>query len=169
MVFAVARSVRLEPKLPDGVVGFELLRTPPAFYAETDVVALKETGKAYKSPDEADGPVPVAVAVTAKTDFQVGDTGQTRDARIVVVGDSDFASNAQLTVVPGNLNFIFNAIAWLSEIEDLIAIRSTGKQDAPVLLTAADRRVVVYAAVLGTLQAVIVVGFIVYLKRRRYQ
>ncbi len=169
MVFAVARSVRLEPKLPDGVVGSELLRTPPSFYAETDVVALKETGKAYKSPDEADGPVPVAVAVTTKTDFQVGDTGQTRDARIVVVGDSDFASNAQLTVVPGNLNFILNAMAWLSENEELIAIRSTGKQDAPVLLTAADRRVVVYAAVLGTLQAVIVVGFIVYLKRRRYQ
>ena len=113
--------------------------------------------------------MPLAVAVTAKTDELVGDTGMTRDTRIVVVGDSDFASNAQLTVVPGNLNFVLNVFAWLSENEELIAIRPSGKQDTPVILSEGDRRAIVYVTVLGTSQAVVLAGFIAYLLRRKHR
>ena len=169
MLMSAARTVRLGKGLPDRVVGAELLRTTPDFFAETDLATLGASGKAVQNDGEEGGPLPMAVAVTAKTNFQVGDSGQTRDARIVVVGDSDFVSNGQLTVIPGNLNFILNALAWLTESEELIAIRSTGKEDPPIILSDFDERVLVYISVLGTVQAVVAAGLIVFLWRRKYQ
>ena len=169
LLFSAACTVRLADKMPEKVVGTQLLRTTPDFYAETDLATLMSQGKASKSPEEKSGPLSMAVAVTAQTDFAVGDSGQTRDARLVVVGDSDFASNGQIAAIPGNLNFILNSMAWLSESEDLIAIRATGKQDPPVMLSDLDRRACVWVAVLGTLQTVVLAGLLVYLTRRRYQ
>lgn len=169
MLFQAARTVSLAEKMPSGVVGSVLIRTTPDFYAETDLSTLMTTGRAGKSPDERTGPLPVAVAVTAKTEFLTGDTGQTRDARIVVVGDSDFVANEQITVIPGSLNFILDAMAWLCETEELIAIRPTAKEDAPVMLSDFDRRALVYVSVLGTLQAVVAAGLIAYAFRRKYQ
>jgi len=128
------------------------------------------TGTAFKGDDETAGPLPMAVAVAARTDLVVDDTtGRTRDARIVVAGDSDFASNGLLSVVPGNLNFTLNAMAWLSENEELMAIRAAGKQDPPIQLSGFDERAVVYVAVLGTVQAVVAAGCLAYWRRRRHQ
>jgi len=169
LIFSAARTVGLAQPLPDKAAGTELLRTTPDFYAETDLALLLSEGKAVKSPEERSGPLPMGVAVTAKTDFLVGDSGQTRDARIVVFGDSEFISNSQLTVIPGNLNLILNALAWLSESEELIAIRPSGKEDPPVLLTEPDRQAIVWISVLGAVQAVVVAGLAVYLWRRKYQ
>lgn len=169
MLFSVARSVRLAEKMPDQVTGTELLRTIPDSYLETDVAGLMTSGKAGYNPGEQEGPLPLAVAVTAKTSYQAGDSGKTRDARIVVVGDSEFASNAQLPVIPGNFNFMLNTMAWLSESEELIAIRSSGKEEAPILLSAGDQKIIVYVAVLGTIQLVIAAGLTACIVRRKYQ
>jgi ABC-type uncharacterized transport system involved in gliding motility auxiliary subunit len=169
MLFSVARSVKLAEKMPEQVVGTVLLRTTPETYLETDVAGLMSSGKAGFNPGEQQGPLPLAVAVTAKTSYQVGDSGKTRDARIVVVGDSEFASNAQLPVIPGNFNFLLNTMAWLSESEELIAIRSSGKEQAPILLSAGDQKVVVYVAVLGTVQLVIAAGLAAFVVRRKHQ
>lgn len=109
------------------------------------------------------------MAVTAKTDTLIGDSGQTRDARVVVVGDSDFASNGQVAAIPGNLNFLLNVMAWLTENEELIAIRPSGKQDPPVILSDSDQRAIVWVAVLGAVQTVIAAGFVVHLLRRKHQ
>jgi len=165
MLFSLTRSVSLADPMPDGVVGSVLLRTTPDFYAETDVATLTQTNKGAKGPDEMAGPVPLAVAVTAQTD----DTGQTRDARIVVVGDSDFMSNAQIGVIPGNFNFIMNIMAWLSENEELIAIRPTGEENPPVILSSLDERLIVWVAVLGTVQAVVAAGILMFVLRRSYR
>jgi hypothetical protein len=169
LVFSAVRSISLAQNLPAQVAGDELLRTTPDFFGETDLALLASQGKASKALDEKEGPLSVAVAVTAKTDVQVDASGQTRDARIVVVGDSDFASNGQVTAIPGNLNFILNIMAWLTENEELIAIRATGKDDAPVILSDFDQRLVVWVAVLGAVQIVLVAGFVMHLLRRKYQ
>ncbi|HOZ44978.1 MAG TPA: GldG family protein [Candidatus Hydrogenedentes bacterium] len=169
MVLNVCRSVTLAETRPPSVAGTSLLRTTPEFWAETDVPLLFKAGKAYKQPDEVEGALPVAVAVAAKTDAPIGDGGQTRDARIVVVGDSDFATNGQFTVVPGHLNFFLNAMAWLTESEELIAIRPSGKEDPPVLLTEGQQRAIVWISVLGTLQVIAAVGLIAHGLRRKYR
>lgn len=168
-MFQAACTVRLADSAPKGVAGAQLLRTTPDFFAETDLALLMSQGKAIKSPDEQAGPLSMGVAVVAKTDAVIGDSGQTRDARIVVFGDSDFASNGQIAAMPGNLNLILNAMAWLTENEDLIAIRPSSKQDQPVLLSDADQRAIVWIAVLGTLQVVVAAGLAAFVLRRKHQ
>ncbi len=165
MLLQVNRTVRLAEELPAGVVGTELLRTTPDFWAESDVAKLAEAGEAKKDEGEEEGPLSLAAAVVARSE---GVEPARREARIVVVGNSSFASNGGLQV-PGHLNFVLNAIAWLCENEDLIAIRPSGKVDLPVFLSPVEQRAVAWVSILFTVQGVAIVGVGVYLWRRKRQ
>jgi ABC-type uncharacterized transport system involved in gliding motility auxiliary subunit len=53
-----------------------------------------------------------------------------KDARLVVVGDADFASNLlEFTEATYNLGFLTNAAEWLSNSEDLLAIKTRLARD----------------------------------------
>ena len=167
MLLKAVRSVGLAEKLPEGVAGAELLRSTPDFWAETDTEKLMTTGKARLNEGERKGPIPVAVAVTQKVPVIGSPKGRT-DARVVVVGNSGFSSNMQV-VVAGNLNFVLNVFAWMNESEDLIAIRPTGREAAPLVLTDAQRRAAAWVGVMLMVQIVAAVGAVVFLLRRKYQ
>lgn len=169
MLFRLARTVRCAGKPPSGVLGTELLRTTPDFWPETDLVLLFRAGKVQRRTDEALGSYGVAVAVTARVEGAAGQEAPVRDARLIVVGNADFTSNGQFGAIPGHLNFFLNAIAWLSEREDLIAIRPSGKEDPPIILSDMEQRTIVWISVLGVLQAVVAAGVAVHLYRRKYQ
>jgi ABC-type uncharacterized transport system involved in gliding motility auxiliary subunit len=49
---------------------------------------------------------------------------KSKEARIVVVGDSDFVTNQFIRMNPENLLFLQNMVDWLTLGEDLISIRS---------------------------------------------
>ena len=129
-----ARSVELAGKLPKNVAGTVILRTLPYTYVETNLRALAQTGQIARDPDERTGSIGVGVAVTLHTDVAIGDSGQTRDARAVVIGDSDFVTPEQVKN-GGNLNLLLNSVAWLTEREELIAIRARGEENQPIKLT----------------------------------
>ncbi len=170
MALIVARTVSLGESLPEGVAGTTLLRSLPDTWAETDFRMLASDRKsgAGPDPDERKGPLSVAVAVTKKTEMAVGDSGQTRDARVVVVGDADIATNEQIQT-PGHYNFLLNAVAWLTESEELIAdIRPTGDQDPPIMLAEGEEQLIAWTSILGTVQFVVAVGLVVFAWRRRY-
>jgi len=168
MVLQAARTVSPCENGPDGVFSFALLRTNPDFWAESDVASLRERGAAQPDPHERSGALPLAVTAVANTDLPMGDEGRMHQARLVVVGDSDFASNAQVTF-PGHINFVMNVFAWLSESEELIAIRPTSKVAPPLYLSPGERRAVAWLSTLFTTQLVLVAGLGVYFWRRRVQ
>jgi hypothetical protein len=167
MLLHSARTVRLAPKLPQGLSGVELLRTTPDFWAERDVETLSASGKARASAEEPREPQPLAVAVSAAAGAPI--EGRPKDARVVVVGDADFVSNAQLTPVAGHLNFILNTFAWMSESEELIAIRPSGKTDPAIVLRPGERRAIIWISSLFTVQAVVIAGIAALWLRRRHQ
>ena len=167
VLLKAVRSVGLSETLPEGVSGVELMRSTPDFWAETDTEKLLTTGKARLNEGERKGPIPVAVAVTQKVPVMGSPKGRT-DTRVVVVGDSDFTANTQV-VVPGNLNFVLNVFAWMNESEDLIAIRPTGREAVPLVLTDTQRRTAAWVGVMLVLQLVAAVGAVVFLLRRKYQ
>jgi ABC-type uncharacterized transport system involved in gliding motility auxiliary subunit len=75
---------------------------------------------------------------------------------VVAIGDSDFAENAYLGI-EGNRDLFMNTINWLSQNENLIAIRPREASDRRITLTANASTlmfwltiVVIPAAVLGT-------------------
>jgi len=166
MLLSAARSVTLAEALPDSVTGSVLLRSLPSTWAETDLQLLLKDQKCRVDPGER-GPVDLAVAVVARTDGG-GATVQTREARIVVVGSTSLSINSRIDI-QANLNFLLNTMAWLTESEELIAVRARGYQDEPIVLSQWQDRVVKWVSSVGVLQIVLAAGAAVYVWRRRYQ
>lgn len=168
MLLAAASTVAPAAKKPAGVTVLPLLRTPPPYWAETDV--RNESMQQFDpkpDPRETRGPLSLAVAATVRTDVEIGDTGQMREGRIVVVGHERFASNAELASGPGgHLNFLLNAMAWLTENESIIALRPRGAANPPLVLDAGQQRLVTWVTMLLTLQGSLLAGGVIWIVRR---
>lgn len=168
MQFQAARSVTLTPKLPDRVTALVIARTLPYCWAETNLAALAQGAAPTMDPRELSGSIGVAATATLQTDVPIGDSGQMKTSRAVVIGDTDFIKGESL-ILGGHLNFIMNTFAWLTEREQLIAIRPTGKENQPIKLTVADETAVAWIAGMGVVQAVLLVSLVVFMLRRRYR
>ena len=59
-------------------------------------------------------------------------------ARLVVFGDSDFASNTYLSTL-GNRDLFANAVNWLAEDESLISIRAKPPSDRGLYMTTSEQ------------------------------
>jgi len=168
MVWPFVRTVLLNDPLPDRVTGTVLLRTTPDTWGETNITG-NQNGQPLK-PDahEIKGPNPVAVAVTRHSDTPTMEGERSRDARIIVIGNADMAVNENIKLM-SNADFILNSMAWLTETEDLIAIRPSGQENQPMILTQTEQRGVAWLASLGAVQVIALIGFGAYLVRRRHQ
>ncbi|MFP4171619.1 MAG: GldG family protein [Candidatus Hydrogenedentota bacterium] len=169
MIFVLARPAYPTQHRPDRVTRSELIRTPPSFWGEKNVSRVLETGQARMDSDDLEGPVPLAMAATRQTDIEIGDTGQTRDARAVVIGSTEFASNTMLRQITSHQNFILNTMAWLTESEELIAMRPASSRAEAIILTSGQEQFIAWLATLGLLQICVAAGAATYLVRRKYQ
>lgn len=174
MILIRTRSVLLTEDPPEGWSGQVILRTTPDAWAETDLKALLAASTSGESPgvrpdpDELQGTIPVAAAVTLKTQTPIGDGSRTRDARAVVIGDTDLAANGEQGIDLGaHSNFLLNTVAWLTENDDLIAIRATGHEDPPIILSEAEKRAIAWITALGPVQLVALTGVLVLWRRRK--
>lgn len=104
------------------------------------------------------GPIPLAAAVTRQT--QSG-----RQARMVVIGSSNFISNAFFDKA-ANGDLFLNAINWLADEEQLIALRARPREDHRVTLSDQQMRGVFWLSVVILPATSIVLGAIVYWRRR---
>jgi len=167
MMLIAACSVSLADAPPANVTGTTLLRTLPYCYAETNLVSLLQGTPPTRDPQEKTGSISLAASAVYQTEVPVGDSGQMKGARIVVVGDTEYI-NQDTIRLGGNLNFFMNAVAWLTEREQLIAIRPAGRENPPIKLSHADETVIWWVAGLGVVQGVLVCALVVFMVRRRY-
>jgi len=89
-----------------------------------------------------------------------------RPGRLVVFGDSDFASNAQLASV-GNPTLLLNAMNWLVERENLLAIPAKKADQIQLNLTRRDLGTIYLIVLVALPLASLSAGVAVYLRRRR--
>lgn len=181
--FPLARSIRLAKDVPQHVQNTELAETGPNSWAETDLVMLKKGKASFDSQKDTMGPIPVAMVSTIQhetedvKDVQTEKTPEDkaeesddqkdipRPARIVVFGDSDFAGNAYVNL-SGNRDLFMNAVSWLAEEEDLIAIRPKERASQPVILSYTQTRVIFWASVVLLPGGVLIIGVVVLRQRR---
>ncbi len=90
-----------------------------------------------------------------------------KKARLVVVGDSDFATN-QLFKQPSlfNADFFLNSIAWLAEQSKLVSIRPKDRDIRYINLTKNQKVLVFIIAIILVPLAVLSTGIVVWWKRR---
>lgn len=155
VLVSVARSVgRTEAA---GFTVTELARTSDQGWGETNLSALAEVER-----DDRDlsGPVSLGVAVEAEK-------GQGRKARLVVFGDSDFATNQLIQGNPPNGILLANALNWLVEREALLAIPPRKTEQVRLNLTK-EQGWTVYAIALLLLPGLAALaGIVVWSRRRR--
>ncbi len=141
--YPFARSLTAVPGGVNGHTAQGFVETSPRSWAESDIKGLLTSGKvSFKAADgDKQGPITVAAAVSAASGAAA--PGAAADApkpetRVVVYGDSDFAANSGLGI-QGNRDLFMNTVGWLSQQENLIAIRPKDADDRRVTMTAAQQ------------------------------
>jgi ABC-type uncharacterized transport system involved in gliding motility auxiliary subunit len=164
--FPLARSVGPMNDPPEGVEVQALASTGGGSWAETDLASLDKGEVAFDEGKDVGGPVPVAAVATIGAKTKEGASASS--ARLVVFGDSDFASNTHLNL-SGNATLVLNTVSWLAEEEDLIAIRPRSGGSKPLLMTPMQGRLLFWLSVVAVPLAVVLLGGGVMWRRRAYR
>jgi ABC-type uncharacterized transport system involved in gliding motility auxiliary subunit len=190
VIFALARSVGAGTVPADAEVR-TLLQTTADGWAESDLdnLAAVEQGEG-----DAGGPVTVAVALAARDPGGDGDGDDDEEVggfdspplegeepageasadaavaapagRLVVFGDSDFATNAQLANA-GNPTLVANAFNWLLERERLLGIGPKKPEQVRLTLAPGQLAAITWGTLLGMPLLAVAAGVAVWFRRRR--
>jgi ABC-type uncharacterized transport system involved in gliding motility auxiliary subunit len=139
--FPLTRSMARVGSLP-GSVASPLVMSSPRSWSETNLDAIrqkKQEAVAYTSGADRPGPLWLSMAVEGPVTVaeKAGAERRGPRARIVVFGDSDFASN-QFVDVAGNGDLFMNTISWLVRERDKITIRPKTARYRPLELAPGD-------------------------------
>ena len=163
VLFHVARSVRSA----DGADFTEIVSTAETSWAERDLERFYASSEAeFNEGMDLRGPVPLAVA-GSPTLSSNGD-GETDgvDARLVVFGDTDFATN-ELVEAYRNRDLFVNSVNWLMGDVEAISIRPTISRASRFALSAEEFMRIRTLALFALPQAIAILGVFVWWTRRR--
>jgi ABC-type uncharacterized transport system involved in gliding motility auxiliary subunit len=149
-----------------------VVETSPQSWGESDLKSLFEGKEVSLDESKGDkpGPVVLAAAVSAsKPDStppgQPPSSEPKPETRVVVFGDSDFASNGVLGI-QGNRDLFMNTIGWLTQQENLISIRPKEASDRRLTLTATQQNNITWLSLLILPGAVFATGIYSWMRRR---
>jgi ABC-type uncharacterized transport system involved in gliding motility auxiliary subunit len=158
-IFPLLRAVR--PIKIDGTNTTEFLLTGANSWGETNLNALKKGESQFDDKIDIKGPVSVAVIATREisskepekntnTDIKKDSptTKNIKEARLTVIGDSDFASNKYFNF-SGNGDLFLNVTSYLVEEENLISIRPKERENKPLSLTSDQGMLILMLGVLA--------------------
>jgi ABC-type uncharacterized transport system involved in gliding motility auxiliary subunit len=169
-IYPLTRSVTPVSPAPEGKTVQTFVQTSTRAWAETDLKGLETQSEPKPEPERGDknGPVSIAVAITtpAPPEDAKPDDKTPPQTRVVVIGDSDFASDAFFGSL-GNPDLFLNAINWLTAQENLIAIRPKEAGNSRLTITPDQVTIVEWVAILGVPALVFLVGIFTWAHRRR--
>src|SRR5439155_1030631 len=147
VVLPSARTVEVAAEAP-GVEAESIARTAPSAWAMADPARARRG----EEPSQAHHDTPGSASVVVMAEIgNPGDGAGRRRGRMVVVGDSDFASDAYLDLL-GNRDLALNAAAWAAGEESLAGTRTKKVPEvirplSPLVLTAGQARAIFLAGV----------------------
>jgi ABC-type uncharacterized transport system involved in gliding motility auxiliary subunit len=156
VLVTLARSV--EKGTAPGMTVTEVLRTSSEGWGET---GLDNLTKVERDPRDQAGPV--SLGVVAESPAAAGK----RPARLVAIGDSDFATNQLLEANVGNTVLLLNALNWLVEREALLGIPPKKTEQVHLSLTASEMRMIWISSIVILPLLSAICGTIVFFRRRR--
>ncbi|MGH9373127.1 MAG: GldG family protein [Vicinamibacterales bacterium] len=172
--YRLARAVTPATGSTSGKFAQTLVETSAASWAEADIKTLSTSGQVSRDLDKGDkaGPVSLAAAVSSPaTDTPPPAEGAKPEdtpkpeTRIVVFGDSDFASNSGLGI-QGNRDLFMNSVNWLAQQENLISIRPRDPEDRRVTLTATQQSWIFRTTIFIIPGLILLAGVLAWTRRR---
>lgn len=142
--------------------------------AWTEMPPLEGTIRFDQDSDERMGPLDIGYAFTRTPgdDSIDGDTAENdpdsehREQRVVVIGDSDFLSNAYLGN-GGNINLGLNLFNWLNQDDQFISISARTASDTSLELSTASQAVIGLGFLLVLPALLVLTGVTVWWRRRQ--
>ncbi|HZP34690.1 MAG TPA: Gldg family protein [Candidatus Acidoferrales bacterium] len=156
--FNLARTVSIKDKSKSDPEATELLKTSPRSFT---VPNLKTKEVRYDPAKDQAGPLSLGVAAERKS----GSGAASKDSRLVVIGNSAFATN-QWAGLQRNGDLFVNTINWLAQDEDLISVRPKNPTNRRVILTETQQRELVLASLFFLPGLVLISGAVIWFKRR---
>ncbi|NDG27639.1 MAG: hypothetical protein EB120_10765, partial [Proteobacteria bacterium] len=167
-LFPISTPIEKSKQIPEGETVTSLFSSS-AKSLETDLQGDKV--KVNQTTDRK-GPLSLALAIsgqvkspeTSKENAKNSDE-KTREFRLVVVGDADFASN-QARGFGLNADLFQNMLSWLAQEEDLIAIRPRNAAESHFEITEQRSRIINLASIVIAPLVMFVAGIVVWVNRR---
>jgi ABC-type uncharacterized transport system involved in gliding motility auxiliary subunit len=169
VLFTIARSVTPA----DDSEARRIVETSADGWGETNLGQLL-AGQPVAN-DDVDTPGPVSVAVVLKgkassADDQVEDVDEERpsdgaDSRMVVFGDSEFLTDFEISNA-GNITLAMNAFNWLAVRDQALGIAPRQVEQVNLFLTGQQMRTILLIALLAMPGAAILLGVLVWRRRR---
>jgi ABC-type uncharacterized transport system involved in gliding motility auxiliary subunit len=181
-VFPMARSVTILPSSGDAGLR-EIVFSGEGSWAERDLDGWLRSGRAMLDDGDLAGPVPLVVAgrpVSGETP-ESGKTpaveaghgaaaslpkGETADPRLVVIGDSSFATNEYFDAF-GNRDLLLNSVSWLLGDVEHISVRPNLARSSSVELTSREFQAIQYFSLLVLPEGIALLGVMTWWSRRR--
>ncbi len=182
-IFPLSRSVEPVSPPPTSVLKAEpFCRTGPGSWARFRPGSESPAGAVdFEGTKARPGPISLAVAATINLGHPTNGNGndptpkdeQTPEqvARLVVYGDSDFASNARLSLL-GNKDLFLNTVQWLVRHEQFITQRPKDTRQSKIstlVLTAEQTRQLFLLAIVAEPGFILIMGGLVSVYRRRHR
>ncbi|HZF38837.1 MAG TPA: Gldg family protein [Blastocatellia bacterium] len=150
-IFPLARAI----KVANGANTTTLLTTSDQSYAKDKITPGRSPD--YEAGKDRKGPLTLGAAASKSMNG--------KEARLVVIGDSDFSSNGAFKF-QRNSDLFLNSVNWLAEEEDLISIRPKTASSRSVTMSESQQRTFFWLSVLFMPVAVIGSGAYIWWKRR---
>jgi ABC-type uncharacterized transport system involved in gliding motility auxiliary subunit len=170
--YPLARSIRPVEGGAGGRTAQPLVETSAQSWAETDLQALAGNKVEFNAEQgDRQGPIALGAAVSAPAAEPPPPSGNASpdapkpESRVVAMGDSDFVANNAIGI-QGNQDLFLNAINWLAQQEDLIAIRPRDAQDRRITLTADQQQRIMWLSFLVIPGLVFAGGIYTWWRRR---
>lgn len=162
-VFPTVRTVSEVDNPPEDITITLLLQSSNNSQAASDFSG----GQLKLSQNDKRGPLPFGYSVEGV----IRSTGTvtnplTTPARLIVVGDADFASNGTIATAQANTALFRNMIAWLAAQDQLISLPAKVPTDHSVFLTAGQSQAIFYGNTIGIPLLILLIGGIVWWRRR---
>lgn len=156
--YPTARSIVITSGAVETISRTELVATSQRSWGETDFASL-DAGQVSFDP-EADTPGPLTLAIAVQNPDS--------NARLVIIGDSDFASNGFFDTY-GNGDLIANAIDWAAQIENMVTLTSAEPVSRSLRMTSQTAVLLLGAAFVCIIPLLIIVGGVIAWLVRRSQ
>ena len=154
--FVQASSILKLNENEDKIKTTSLVFTSPNSWGETNLSLLFDEQIAEQDESDFSGPTTLAMAIEKNDSLKT---------RMVVVGDSDFASDVYVSQAPGNMDFFLNIVSWLAEEEDLIAVRPKEPENRTISLTMKQQNLVLFFLIILLPLVSVRIGIHIYMRR----
>ena len=163
-LFSGARSLEAGSDEAAGRQASWLLRSGDRSWASHDPSVLEGARPTFVAGRDLNGPLTVGAEISIPVR---GDGGDRTTARIIVYGDSDFATNRFLDYL-GNRDLLVNTVNWLAREEQLIAPRSRRKQPGTNIFFISQEQLarIFWVSVLLQPGVFLIIGLAIVLRRR---